>query len=749
MKRRQTVFRRRRGLGGAYFGQVQPVTFPSSPLTTRVYIALGADLTASYLSWNWLDITSRVRHDLGISIVAGRRDERSQVTPSRCQIKVDNNDGALCRRNPFSPYYGLLTRNTPIWIQLNPGSGFVDRYFGYINEWPTTWADESGTDTTVTIQCAGVMRRLAQGRSLKSPVFRTFSGVAPNDYIPHAYWPMEDGSSATQFASAIPGHPAMTVTGAVNFAANSAMVGSDPLSTFSAAATATAIVPAYAATTQWVVMFTMLVPSQPASKTTFMEISVPGATETLWRLVVDPIFSPDFVTLETYDSAGASVNFPLITQLNGGSDWEPSESQFYGTWATYFIASVDIGGGVLNHNSGLSIGAEMRVTGNLGTFDTHGSIAGIKLYGGNGASFGHVAVYTDPSFAFFGGDETDASNNSAAVFGWDGEQAHNRVKRLCREEGVHVVALAGESAAMGPQGSGTLLAELRACETADQGVLYEHQFGIGYQALSERYNQYVTLNLDFDSGHHAGVPTPADDDQRLINKFTASRTNGSSATAEETTGTLGTGAGGSGVFDDSATVNVESDAQLADYASWKVHLGTVDEDRWPSIPFQLHANPSLIPGWLSTPYGARINVANPPSQMDPDTIDAIIEGYTEGWNDVAWAVALNTSPASPYRIFTLDDAALGLIDSATSTLAVEVAAGASSMTVATSSAADLWSTDAGDVPLTVQIAGIDVTVTGISGASSPQTFTVTAATVTKTLPANSTVELANPTYLGR
>jgi hypothetical protein len=728
--------------GGPYSllpaGQPPSVTFPSSPLSTRVYIALGADLTASHLTWNWLDITDRVRHDLGISVAAGRRDESTQVTPSRCQLKIENDDGAFCRRNPFSPYYGLLTKNTPIWIQLDPGSGFVDRYFGFINEWPTRWTDESATDTTVTIQCAGVMRRLAQGQVLRSPMFRSMIGVAANDYTPHAYWPMEDGRDATQFASAMPGGRPLTISGEVSFAAASDLIGSEALPTLDAAATVTAVIPSYTNEGQWVYEVAFKLPSEPGGTTDIAELSVLGG---FWSRHVVRCMpgTPSFLRLDSY--VGATLSDSLSVELDA-----TAEANVYGHWVMLSISETTVGSFVdafadFHYFAGgelVSSGGGSVQTGAPGVLST------ATLWGGNGISFGHQAIYTDARFNYL----DEASNNAQAMNGHAGELAHERMRRLCREEGVQFTTQAATSAAMGPQPTGTLLGLLRDCEVADQGVLHEYQYGLAYQALSERYNQPVAFNLDFDSGHIAGTPEPADDDQRLVNKFTASRPDGSSATAEEEAGTLGTGPGGSGVYDSSATVNVEADSQLADFASWRVHLGTVDEDRWPVIPFRLHGSPDLIPGWLSTPFGARINVANPPSQMNPDTIDAVIEGYAERWDTVSWGVALTTSPASPYRIFTLEDASLGLIDSGSSTLAAAVSAGAGSLSVATSNIADLWSTDSADYPLTVQVSGIDIEVTAVSGASSPQTFTVTGATVTKDISAGWSVELADPTYLG-
>jgi hypothetical protein len=56
-------------------------------------------------------------------------------------------------------------------------------------------------------------------------------GVSPEDYTPHAYWPLEDGSDATQFASAIPGVSPLPFNGEINPAADSDLAGSQPLPT--------------------------------------------------------------------------------------------------------------------------------------------------------------------------------------------------------------------------------------------------------------------------------------------------------------------------------------------------------------------------------------------------------------------------------------------------------------------------------------------------------------------------------------
>jgi hypothetical protein len=728
-------------------GEVLPVTFPTSPLVTRVHIALGADPSVSYLTWNWLDITEFVRHDLGVAVTAGRQDERGQVTASRCQIKLENNDGRFTRRNKLGPYYGLLTKNTPIWIELNPGSGFADRYFGFINEWPTRWTDPSGTDCTVTIQAAGIMRRLQQGRVLRSPLFTTITGPASSS-PPDAYWPMEDAVNSTQFASGLIGGPSIAFIGDVSLAAVDVAPGSRPFAEFAATGTLT--------------------------NSTFGPVSISGtsgyisASFVFYGTKVDgqnPGWDP--ITIQLAPDSTISGNVIYASVLGR---WNTGVFDQLGmTWGTGGIhagVSFDPFDGtahaiqLIARQSGADIIYELWVDGVLGDTETHAATTlgtPAALYGPKGRDFvwgapfgstnntgtslglAHITIHGEA-------DILSASTFHSASTGWDGEQAHVRAIRVCDEQGIPIFCQASTSTPLGSQPVGTLLDVLRDAEAADQGVLYEFQFGLGYQALSERYGLAVVFGLDFDASQIAGTPEPADDDQRLVNRFTATRSGGSEATAELTTGMLGTGAGGSDVYDDSATVNVETDGQLIHYAGWKVRLGTVDEDRWPQIGFHLHRSPELIPSWLTVPFGGRINIANPPSQMSSETIDGIIEGYAERWDTVSWTAALNVSPASPYVVGELDGTDTRL-DSATSTLAAAVTAGATSMSVATSDSRDLWTTSGSDYPQDVTISGINVTVTAVSGASSPQTFTVTGSTVARDLAAGAEVHVRYPLVL--
>lgn len=676
--------RYRRRFRGGIGGSPQPVTFPSSPLTARVYIALGADLTSSlWWQWNWVDITAYVRQDLGVSYTVGRRDESTRVTASSAVLRLDNRDGRFSRRNPVGPYYGKLTRNTPIWIQVNPGSGFVDRYFGYVNEWPNRWSDPSGLDSYVTVRCGGVMRRLAQGSNLQPCLHRAI--IADN---PVHYWRLDDDTGTTLAASSLANGGQTMTAASVGWRQIASPPGGDGATSAAKMNSAALLAGGLNVAAPWTVEWSTLRPQdgtldgQPIFSLRF---TAGGSTQTVGVTT----------TLDTSVSARDWYHYKAEGVQNG-SNWEVN------WW-----------------KNGISKGLIQSGPGTMGTFDQIIS-SGVGIVASD-FSVGYFAVYQ-------GSGVIDAAVHSNALQAFDGELAHARIIRLCAEEGVPVLALAPASAAMGAQGHATFLELLRECEEADQGVLFEHQFGLRYQSVYERCNQPVTLALDFNAGHIAGTPEPADDDQRLRNQWSTSRTDGTASRTARDQDSVDA----SGLYDDSSAANLQTDGQILDHASWHVHVGTADEDRWPRIPFHLHrpTNSSLIPAWLATPLGARAAISNPPSGSDPgamapDPIDQIVEGYSEAFDQVAWGVSLNLAPSSPYRVAVLDDQLLGRLDSASSTLTSDIDSTTTSISVTTTDSRDLWTTDAAEVPFDIVIGGEVMTVTNISGASSPQTFTVT------------------------
>jgi len=679
-----------------------PITFPTTRLRCKALIALGANPSADPSTWLWEDISGYIRYADGISTALGRKDESGTVTPGKASLRLKNGDGRFSRRNPLSPYYGLLSRNTPIRLSADPGDGDHIRFEGFVNEWPTRWVTvrPSGDDSTVPIVCSGILRQLASRGGIRSTLYRAILASSPI-----AYWHCEDGVNSNQAASALSGGSDMKATGTVVFHANSDVVGSHPLPTLNGGS---------------------------------LRGTVSGGSSTSWSIEFVGSFADGFYLPAAWTASG-SLNDWQFAQLGTGDarlfaydgstqltpiffDPRPyDEPHHWVVTATQNGANVDC----TVRMDGVQIGSGTVTT------QTAGRVTSASLNGAGSAfdmSLGHLAV--------FNGVQT---GHYTAFTGNTGEQAHVRMARICDEAGIAFTTLASESTALGPQPRDNVLPILRDAEKADMGVLYENGFGLGYQARSERYNAPVGLALDFDQGHIAEPPEPDDDDQKFRNRWTVNRADGSSATFEDTASVDAIGP-----VEDEITINVDTDEQLANQAAQRVHISGVDEDRWPSLSLQLAASPELIQDWTALGYGPRVTASNPPDQVAPDTIDAFVEGHSERWDQFLWSVELNTTPASPYRVGVYDT---GHYDTAGSELAAAFVTGTdTSMSVATT-LGPVWTTTAADFPFDIACGGAVLTVTSITGGSSPQTFTVTQTPVngvSKTIAAGTPLSLARP-----
>jgi hypothetical protein len=328
--------------------------------------------------------------------------------------------------------------------------------------------------------------------------------------------------------------------------------------------------------------------------------------------------------------------------------------------------------------------------------------------------------------------------------------------RLASEEAVPV-SLWGDSTVqeqVGPQSPDTLLTLLEEAADVDGGILYERRdaVSLAYRDRISLYNQPVALALDYNvSGHVAPPLEPMDDDQKVRNDVTVTRNGGSSERATLDAGPLSTQAppNGVGVYEESVTLNLYDDDQPERHANWRLHLGTVDEARYPVVNLNLAAAPSLIDAVTMLESGDRIQIANPPAWLPPGPIDLIMQGYQEViGHPTDWDVQLNCTPASPWTIAITDDAVYGRPDTDGSQLAAGATSTATSLSVATTTGL-LWITTAAapaEFPFDITVGGERMRVTGITGSSSPQTFTVVRSIngVVKAQAAGTDVRLADP-----
>lgn len=686
-------------------------------------------------SWRWTDITHDVKVDSGkkVTITTGRADEASTTQPASLALTLDNRAN-LYSKSPLSPNYPNVKRNVPVRVRaIYQGVPFT-RFFGYATGFTPSW-DTTGKYAIANLKANGALRRLAQGQqTLRSPLERAVAASGPV-----AYWPMEDTLNSSSLASPIAGVAPMGATG-LTLASNSGLLGSQALPVWGNTGTSTIVgeVPAWTPTLYWEVHWYHQL-TQPAADTTVLYISSTGTYKT-WEVVA--LGTTDnlgqSVQLNVYDAVGNKTTLTNVGAAPFYTNWAyiklfVSESAGVVTWNLQFFPANGSGGGFISNT--------LTATAGIVT-----AVQSPPRSGLNSMSLGHVSVWNTPP---------NLSAVDPASGGYNNQSPVARLSRLCTEQGDQITINGTSNSNMGVQQVDTYINLLRACEAVDQGLLYDgFNPGLTYTSRDLRENATAILTLDASQQDLTPPFSPADDDQLTMNSFTATRTGGSSFLATDTTDAESTS--NIGTYSNSGTFNTFADIDLPHYANWAVHLGTDTQQnyRYPQVAFSLHRRPQYLTQWLNTMLLAPINVANVQSaltQMPPETINLVLQGYTETIDQFLWDVTANCTAYDLWRIATIaqesgDTSPFAFrLESDGATLVAGVAAGATSLSIATPSG-PLWTTVADDFPFSISVAGIQVVVTNITGASSPQTFTVQPTAYA--LPANAVVTLWKQPVLG-
>jgi len=557
------------------------------------------------------------------------------------------------------------------------------RFVGEVSSWPTRW-DVSGKDVWVPIEAAGILRRLGQGaKALDSTLRRSIPS-----HEPLAYWPMEEGEKASQASSPIAGVAPLSLS-RVNWASVSSLASSRALPALASSGSDLPMmhgkVPAPAETlTSWSVRWVYRLDSIPTSLRTFMRIRSTG-TVTDWYIQQQDSLSRIFgrnsegVTVFTLDVATANNLFNewiyvrvTATQNGGNVDWG----------LAWFNIGGDAGG-----TSGSYAGTVGRPTGLASPPDGYSSLL-------DGMALGHLSAW--PSYTTLAYE--------GAVDAWAGETAGDRMARLASEETLPLTVLGDASEQVGAQGPDLLLALLQEVADVDGGILHEQResVGLNYRDRGSLYNQPVTLALDYTTPGHVAPPLePVDDDQQLRNDFTVTRDGGSSARAVLEDGPLSVQAppDGVGVYDESVDLNLYADSQPEPIAYWRLHLGTWDEARYPTVRVDLAAAPSLIDAATTLDSGDRLTIANPPEWQPPGPIDLLVSGYKEILGAYDWDITYSCAPAGPW-IVGVADSEVARADTDGSTLAANATSTGTSLSVASG-----WYEDFEDADYAVAISG--------------------------------------------
>jgi hypothetical protein len=641
--------------------------------------------------------------------------------------------GRYSTRNPTSDLYGKIGRNTPVRAGVDmTGSDRRYLFWGVVASWQTRWSKTGTPSAYAALECSGVLRRLGQGASpLRSPIYRAISAIGAGLV---GYWPMEEVEGSTRFASAVPTARYATWVGVPTLAGYDGFACSEPIPTV-ANSTFVAVVPNHTATGEAQVRWIARVPSTTPNAAVLVRVYCTGSLNR-----VDIQYSTGgAIRVTGYNrdsvSVGSGVYAFAVDDLDErmGIELTQSGGNVTCTFAETFVGATggSVGGGTF---TGVTLGRVSSIRVN----PDRTSLGDLAL--------GHLTVENDITTLF--------SVSQSVLQGYNNEYATVRIERLCAENGITLDSTGAVSPAerMGVQGLDTVVALLDEAAEVGQGFLFERRdaAGLKYRTLPSLCGQTPALDIAYVDNLLRPFE-PVDDDQATRNRITLTRTDGGSATVEQTTGPLGTTT--VGVYDESLTLSLANDDLAGLHAGWRLSLGTVDEARWPTIGLHLEDSYWLdddtkTNAALAIDIGDRIRVSDLPAWLPPFPVDGLVVGMTHTVKPLELVIELTCVPAAPYQTGTYDGTARYSGDGTTTREDLDTTETGVDVLLPDNLAG--WGHDDGDYD--VLIGGEQMTVTAVSavttaGLERRQTLTVTRSVngVVKTHTTGAAVTLAAPT----
>jgi hypothetical protein len=552
------------------------------------------------------------------------------------------------------------------------------RFSGEVSSWTprqSLGGDVTTPDRWVEVTAAGITRRLGQG---VDPLRPALQRAAPMNSEVLAYWPLTENSaeSPNQVPSPIAGVDPLRVRqiNAVTPLAHAV--------TWNADTTGPGLGPMPAVTsTEAGVGFTGRVPS--TSTRYGWSFWARGDTDdsggssvTMWADADDGADLVSWVIWVQWSGPAAGTPEILIIvegRVNGSLEVSLTNTgviPYTDEWAN-FAAIVEQDGSSVDLTM-LMNGAEVTMSvdsGSLSGLDV-GTAKQVRptatLNSGRSTSIGHPT--------FLGGSvaamTTAVQDLYVAGRGHVGEHAGRRVERLANEQGLTLDSSGDldNTVPTGPQQSDGLVELFRESADVDDAVFTDSRSdaAVYYRTGRSRYNQEPALELDYANGEVAPPLDPVTDDESVRNDVTVQRRDGGQARAVDQSGPLGVDT--IGRYDTQQTLNCMSDADAGNQAGWRLHLGTVDETRFPQITVDLDANPELADAASAVDVADRITIDNLPAELSPDLANLLVLGYTERIGSHRRRITFNCAPERPYHIAEVEHADYAVVGSSSATL---------------------------------------------------------------------------------
>lgn len=612
---------------------------------------------------------------------------------------------------------------------------------------PQMTADGVGKDVRVHAEAGGLIRRLTQNATpLQSNLLRQYSSLAPS-----GYWPGEDQSGAGQSGTSTYGSVASgittgqpAVTQDITFAGyDSTLPGSAGVMTLGGTGPLfDGYANGYLGTPgQFHFMAWFKFPSIPLSQQTLFSIFGNGTVKRF-----DIAVSATEYLVKGYDSTGTLI---VDKHTTFGTNADPTN------WVGFHLSVTQSGGNVIPavdwvtwnglpytiySNYGMGAAGTLSYAGTCGAF-TRVRVQGVAAL--SGVKVAHPVVTSSAI------DNSGTTYISAGTANY-GELGDVRFKRLNAETmGIYYTytGRAFDTRLMGPQAIAQFMDNLYDIVDVDAGMMYEErdQLVLGYRSRNSMLNQNADLLLSYTSKQLSDNLKSVPDDTGVANDITMNRRNGSSARATQTTGPMSIQAppNGIGSVPDSPTINNFSDSELPYYAQFRLGVSSWPEARYPQIKVSLHRQQftwggSLSLAVLNAREGSRMGIKDLPQFLPAEPLSLLIQGTSEVLGTNTIDITFNCTPYGPYRIGYLNSSITGQeVFKANSTvdttgtvqtqLAAAVTSTATSLSIKTLSG-PLLATSAAEpnsFPADIFIGGERITVTAVTGTTSPQTATVT------------------------
>lgn len=546
------------------------------------------------------------------------------------------------------------TENAHEWVTINNGvvSNRRYRFHGEVAEWPLNW-DPTGTWVTAPITAAGIQKRLEKSNSELSAMRRYHTkgiiadpGAFDRYATPLQYWPIEDQPDTFVISSGIPSRPSMRIAGSPEFGAegSDAFHESGNLPKLNGAqygGRISGIPSGY-----FDMRFLFYAPTAPTNNANIITFYTTG---TIRKWEVD-FQAAGLWRIEGYNEAAIDTGVPTVTASSiavittGELMHVRIVLEESGADIRFAIDAFDVFGEELANTTVTLSSANFRQLTQV-EVNAHPTI---KL---SDAYFGHLAIYGAEAPSF-GGSELNAHHY---------ETAGRRIQRLAAEEQTEFryIGALDESEFMGYQDTSAAFPLMSSAAHSDDGYLVDplDAFGLEYRTLRTLLNQAAHLTLSYTGNELSGEIAAAGDDAHITNDFIASRGDAGSARYQRSDGPLSVQPppDGVGPYNDSQSYSLAHEGQCVDIASWQVHKGTIDEERYPRIQVALEnariqADPALTERILLLDVGDRLDITDTPDHLPTEDIRQVVIGYEEWFDNFQHFFTLNCIPERSFEV---------------------------------------------------------------------------------------------------